>query len=166
MLRPSVIIFIILIITQLLYGCAGEPPSTPETQWISFEEAQISSQKDKKKILVNIYTNWCEFCKKLDENVYPDSLVRRNLSQYYHAVKLNAESDKMIRVNGETLSESEFAKKLGIRSYPTILFIDTDGELILQINGYMPASDFRNMLVYIGEEAYTKKEFHEFIADR
>ena len=61
---------------------------------------------------------------------------------------------------------SEFAKSLGVQSYPTILFIDPTGELILQINGYMPVSDFQNMLVYIGEEAYNLTEFHEFVADR
>jgi thioredoxin-related protein len=159
-------ILLTLLFTALIQSCAPKETPAPDVKWISFEEAQTLSKADHKKIMVDIYTDWCEFCKKLDEQVYPDSLVRKNLYKFYHAVKLNAESDQLIEFNGESLTEREFAKKLGVRSYPTILFIDTQGELILQINGYMPADDFQNMLVYIGEEAYTKKEFHEFIVDR
>jgi len=160
-------ILILLVITALvLLNCSQKETPAPEVKWISLAEAQSLSKNDQKKILVDIYTDWCEFCKKLEEQVYPDTLVRKSIYKFYHAVKLNAESDDLIDFNGESLSKKEFAKKLGVRSYPTILFIDTNGELILQINGYMPAEDFQNMLVYIGEEAYHKKEFHEFIVDR
>jgi len=151
---------------MVIHSCASSESPAPEVQWVSFGEAQALSKVDNKKIMVDIYTDWCEFCKKLEEQVYPDSLVRKNIYKFYHAVKLNAESDELIEYNGETLTEREFAKKLGVRSYPTILFIDTEGELILQINDYIPADDFQNMLVYIGEEAYTKKEFHEYIVDK
>jgi thioredoxin-related protein len=165
MFRLSTILISFILTLALLHCTKVEKPA-PEVRWISLADAQALSKNDHKKILVDIYTDWCEFCKKLEEQVYPDSLVRESIYEYYHAVKLDAESDEVIEFNGETLSKKQFAKKLGVRSYPTILFIDTEGELILQINGYMPAEDFKNMLVYIGEEAYHKKEFHEFIVDK
>ncbi len=157
---------IILTSIVLFWGCASGPQSVNEIDWITLEEAQQNAAEDGKKILVNVYTDWCEFCKKLDSDVYPDTTVRMNMDSFYHSVRINGESEDLISFNGESMSKIDFARELGVRSYPTILFIDSEGELILQINGYMPVNDFQNMLVYIGEEAYKRTEFHEFVVDR
>jgi thioredoxin-related protein len=158
--------YIILASIVFVLGCSYGPQPISEVEWISLEEAQEKASIDGKKILVNVYTDWCEFCKKQDTEVYPDSTVKNNMNSYYHSVRLNGESEELITFNGVSMSKVDFARELGVRSYPTILFIDSDGELILQINGYMPVNDFQNMLVYIGEEAYKRTEFHEFVVDR
>jgi thioredoxin-related protein len=152
----------------LLSSCSSwEKRAKPTSiEWVKFEEAQNLSVEDGKKILVHVYTDWCEYCKKLDDTVYPDSSVISSVSDLYHAVRLDAESDEILRFKNEEITMRQLARNLGVRSYPTILFIDTDGELLLQINGYMPVDDFKNMLAYIGEEAFTKTEFHEFAAQR
>ncbi|MCH8495930.1 MAG: thioredoxin fold domain-containing protein [Balneolales bacterium] len=132
--------------------------------WVSFDDAQNSAKVDGKKILVNVYTNWCEYCKKMDQTVYRDSLILASMSEHYHSVRLNADSDSLIIFNGKEISQYELAREMGIRSYPTILFLDSDGDLILQINGYMPTGDFIKMLAFIGEEAFERTDFHEFAA--
>lgn len=157
---------IVLASIVIFLGCTTTPEPVSNISWISLEEAQLKANEDGKKILVNVYTDWCEFCKKLDNDVYPDSTVMQNLNKFYHSVRLDGESDDLITFNGVSMTKEDFAQELGVRSYPTILFIDSNGELILQINGYMPVNDFQNMLVYIGEEAYKKTEFHEFVVDR
>jgi thioredoxin-related protein len=161
MLRYLTLAFVLFIT-----GCASQSTELPDVQWVSLEQAQDFASIDGRKIMVDVYTDWCEFCKKLEETVYPDSTVRLSLNTFYHSVKLNGESDQEVTFNGETMSMYQFAQRLGVRSYPTILFIDSNGELILQINGFMPVTDFQNMLVFIGQEAYKKTEFHDFVVDR
>lgn len=158
--------YIILALLLVTLGCSTSPKPVTDISWISLEEAQEKASIDGKKILVNVYTEWCEFCKKLDDTVYPDTTVKLNMNSFYHSVRLNGESDELITFNGKSMTKETFARELGVRSYPTILFIDSSGELILQINGYMPVNDFQSMLVYIGEEAYKRTEFHEFVVDR
>ncbi len=130
--------------------------------WVSMEEAQHNAQSDGKKILINVYTDWCEYCKKMDATVYKDSLIRASIAEYYHSVRLNADSDETVLFNGIEISQYELARQMGIRSYPTILFLDNKGDLILQINGFMPITDFRNMITFIGEDIFQKTDFHEF----
>jgi thioredoxin-related protein len=134
--------------------------------WVAMDEAQRGTMSDGKKLLINVYTEWCEFCKKMDDTVFSDSLVLSSMAALYHSVKLDADSESMVYFQQEYISEKELATRLGINTYPTILFYDPSGDLILQINGYMPSEDFNKMLLYIGEEVYQRTDFHEFAAGR
>lgn len=156
------------ILILILTGCA-EPSMdvrpAPEIQWIGIEEGLRTGQETDRKILVNIYTDWCNFCKKMTDTVYPDSTVRQTVFEHFVPVGLNAESDAIVLFKGEPISEKDLARQLGVRSYPTLLFMSSSGELILQSNGYMPAGDFNRMLTYIGTSAYETMEFIQFEPD-
>jgi thioredoxin-related protein len=163
-------LFTILLIwaTLGLSACTPQHDSDPEgaVSWSSFDTGLEKARETNKKIMVHVYTDWCEYCKKLETDVYPDSSVMQTLTEYYIPVKLNADSVEYLTYKGTMYTEEEFALELGIKSYPTILFLDKNGEIILQINGYMPVYDFQSMLAYIGEEAFTRTEFHEFASQR
>lgn len=112
--------------------------------------------------MVHVYTDWCEYCKKLESDVYPDESVTQTINRYFVPVKLNADALHHLTYKGKQYTQEAFALEMGIKSYPTILFFDSNGDIILQINGFMPIHDFQNMLAYIGEEAFMRTEFHEF----
>ncbi len=126
------------------------------------DAALASAERNDRMVLVNVYTDWCEFCRKMDQEVYPDSTVRATLARFFDTVRLNAESSDSVSYMGRMTTEADLARELGIRSYPTLLFLDSQGKLILQINGYMPAPDFDRMLRYLGSEAYRSVEYAEF----
>lgn len=155
--------FLTTLAAIFVLSCSSAFDDEPSVfSWVSMEEAQYSAKSDGKKILVNVYTDWCEYCKKMDATIYSDSLIRTSIAEYYHSVRLNADSDETVRFNGEEISQYELARLMGIRSYPTILFLSSEGDLILQINGYMPPQDFSNMITFIGEDIFQKTDFHEF----
>jgi len=152
----------------LTLSCASpqeEVRPAPEIVWIGIEEGLQTGSTSDKKILVNIYTDWCNYCKKMTETVYPDSTVRQTVFEHFIAVGLNADSESMVTFKGKQIREKDLARELGVRSYPTMLFMSADGELILQSNGYMPAEDFNRMLLYIGSSAYLTMEFIQFEPD-
>lgn len=160
---------VLLLVALVLFSACAETQDTvrpaPEIVWTGIEEGLSEGAGSDKKILVNIYTDWCNYCKKMTETVYPDSTVRQTVFEHFISVGLNAESDAMVSFKGETISERELARKLGVRSYPTMLFLSANGDLILQSNGYMPADDFNRMLLYIGSNAYQSMEFIQFEPD-
>jgi thioredoxin-related protein len=153
----------------MIFSCASplqdERPA-PEIVWIGIEDGLEAGSTSDKKILVNMYTDWCNYCKKMTETVYPDSAVRQTVFEHFIAVGLNADSEALVTFKGRQIREKDLARELGVRSYPTLLFMSKDGNIILQSNGYMPAEDFNRMLLYIGSSAYETMEFIQFRPDK
>ena len=130
---------------------------------MTFDDGFASAAKSGKKVFIDVYTDWCTWCKKMDKDVYPDSVVVRLMSSKFAAIKLNAEGSLPITFHGTKLSEAQFARSVGISSYPTTLFLESDGKPISIVPGYLPAPRFSDVLVFFAEEHYKRGTFQEFL---
>ncbi|WP_300671976.1 thioredoxin fold domain-containing protein [Soonwooa sp.] len=104
---------------------------------IKFEDSDFQSilakaKKEKKLIFMDAYASWCGPCKLMEKNVFTDAKV----ADYYNKNFINAHFD-MEKGEGVTLAQKYF-----IRSYPTLLFINGDGEAVGQELGYIETSEF------------------------
>jgi len=98
----------------------------------AYPSAKVTSKSTGKLIMIDFYTDWCGWCKKLDSDTYPAPEVVAQAGKFV-PVKLDAEKDP----EGVRL-----AKKFKVNGYPTILFIDANENLAYKIVGYEPARDF------------------------
>jgi thiol-disulfide isomerase/thioredoxin len=96
----------------------------------SLPAAQAEAKRSHKLLMVDFYTSWCGFCKKLDAETYTDANVIR-LSEKVVTVKVDAERD------GRQLAE-----KYGVTGFPTILFLNETGGVEGMIGGFLPAYGF------------------------
>ncbi|PIU40956.1 MAG: hypothetical protein COS99_07780 [Candidatus Omnitrophica bacterium CG07_land_8_20_14_0_80_42_15] len=95
----------------------------------NLESALIEAGKEGKPILIDFYTEWCGWCKKLDTDVYPDEKVRE-LSREFICVKIDGDKSP------------ELTKKYIVRGYPTIVFINSSGRILERFAGYTDAANF------------------------
>ena len=82
-----------------------------------------------KLIVVDVYTDWCGWCKKMDKTVYADPAVV-TLSREQIFVKLNAED----RDQGQ-----DFARQMGVSGYPTTIILDGQARVLQLAEGYIPS---------------------------
>ncbi len=133
--------------------------------WKSFNEGVSLARESNKKIVVDVYTDWCSWCKKMDSEVYTNPEVIKTLNRDFVAIKLNAESADPVEYNGKTFTQAQFAQELGVTGYPTILFFDSHASPITSLSGYSPAPRFQKVLEYVGQEQYKKVSFQQFLEE-
>ena len=95
----------------------------------------------KKVVMVDFYTDWCGWCRKLDETTYADPAVQSTLKQMV-TVKLDAERDGHAD-----------AEHYGVEGFPTVLFLDARGVEVARIPGYLPPGEFLDQLNEIGRRS-------------
>jgi thiol:disulfide interchange protein len=98
----------------------------------SFEDAINNAKKENKLIFLDIYATWCGPCKKLKANTF----TNKEVSEFYNKTFINMELD------GEKGEGLLLAKKYGVKGYPTLLFIDTNGTIVSETAGYYNSSEF------------------------
>ncbi len=98
----------------------------------SWAELKARAKEENKLIFMDAYTTWCGPCKWLAANVFTDEAVGEVMNTHFINTKFDMEA-------GEGL---DIAKEYGVRAYPTLLFIDGDGQLVHRICGAMPAEPF------------------------
>jgi len=83
--------------------------------WHSFDEGLALAARENKKVLVDVYTDWCVWCKKMDEEVYTDDQIGKIVEKDFIAVKFNPEGQEVVTINNERLNGSLFTQAMASR---------------------------------------------------
>lgn len=132
-------------------------------EWTRFDEGIQTAKKEKKLLLVDFYTDWCHWCKVMDEKTYGDKTVIDYVKKNVVMAKLNAETREKFKFRDAYYSGRELSMMFGVRGFPTTVFIDSSGGLITSVSGFIPADKFKHILVYLAENWYEKMKFDEFL---
>ncbi len=135
-------------------------------QWNSFDEGMEKAKASHKKVLVDVYTEWCGWCAKMDTEVYTDPGVKDYLSTNFVIIKMNAEGNGKVHYKGQEYSPGQLAAAFGVKGYPATLFLREDSEPITLLPGYAKAPMFRLILSFIAEDQYEKKQFSEYLKEK
>lgn len=154
----------------LIFSCAQKPVEKVEKmKWMSLQQVQDSLQSVKRPVLIDLYTDWCGWCKVMDKKTYANKNVSSYLQEKFYSVKVDAESRKDLSWKGKAYSynrdykTNDFAIYLtnGQLSYPTTVFIPVDGEP-QAIPGYLSPAEFESLVKYFGEGKFGKVSFDEY----
>lgn len=119
--------FFILFVSKLAFS----------QQSIKFEESNFASilakaKTEKKLVFMDAYASWCGPCKLMEKNVFTD----KNVADFYNKNFIN------VRIDMEKGEGKELAMKYGVRSYPTFLFLNAEGEIVGKELGYIKSEEF------------------------
>jgi thioredoxin-related protein len=149
-------ILALLLLVSVTAGFAGE------VKWRSFDAGLAEAKKTHKKILLDVYTDWCKWCTKLDKEVYTNDKVSKYLAKAYIPVKLNGEGSTKVTYKSQSTTEMGLTQAFGIQSYPTIIFLDSEGEPINSLGGFIDADRFLPIITYIGDDHYKSISWQDY----
>jgi thioredoxin-related protein len=163
---------LLFLCAAVLFFCGAKKaaPSAEHVKWMSLNEAVTELGKEKKPILIDLYTDWCGWCKVMDKKTYTNKNVIGYLQDKFYTVKLNAETREKIDWKNKAYSfnagyrANDFAVYLtqGRLAFPTTVIIPVDGSEPQAIPGYLDVKDFEMIAKYFGEGAYGKIPFDEY----
>ena len=166
-IRVSIISFLVL-----ASGVSMSPDNEPHVNWMTFEQAVEKSKKDKKKIFIDVYTDWCGWCKVMDKSTFSDPKIAKILNENFYPVKFNAEQREDVVFSGTTFKFIESGRngyhqlaaalmnnKL---SYPTVVFLDEEFRMIQPLPGYQKAEEFHKIVQFIGEDYFRKTTWQDW----
>ena len=146
--------------------------STTKVKWYTIEEAENLAKKNPKKIMIDVYTDWCGWCKKMDTETFSHPVIADYINSNYYAVKLDAESQQDITFNGYTYKYVNQGERgyhqlaagllQGQLSFPSIAYLNEKLELLGAIPGYYGPADIEPLLNYIAEDQFKTKSLEEY----
>jgi len=137
-----------------------------------FEDALKKAASENKRVVVDVYTDWCGWCKKMDAEAYSDTEVRKLLDENFILVKLNAEGKNKLTYNGRQYTEEELSYFFDVFSFPTTIFLEPDGKLITfsydsypmkNVPGYVKTEEFKKLLIYFRDGKYKDVDLSKII---
>lgn len=135
-------------------------------EWRTWEEVIELQQKEPRKVFIDIYTDWCGWCKKMDKATFQQPDIAKYVNENYYAIKFNAEQKEAIELGGRSYKYvasgrrgyHELAADItrGKLSFPTIVFMNDKMELIQPIPGFKDVPTFEMIMTYFGEDNHKK----------
>ncbi len=161
-----------LITITLLIAFSFVAYAQEKVAWISFDEAIERNKTNPKPFLVDIYTDWCGWCKKMDRETYANPVIAASINKNYHAVKMDGEGKEPITYKDYTFKYKsqgrsgyhEFPALLmnGKLSYPTTVVLNAEEKLLDRIPGYLDARKMEMILAYFLEKDRKTKSWGQF----
>lgn len=139
-------------------------------QWLSFQDAQTRLRGEPRVIIMDIYTDWCYWCKVMDKNTYEDRAVAAYLQEKFYPVRFNAETRTSVSWRGKSydfnpgykVNDLAISLTSGKLAYPTIVIITPDDHAPTYLTGYRKPADLEPVLKYFGEGAYKTQSYRDF----
>jgi thioredoxin-related protein len=161
----------------LLMGIPTQAQNTETLTWHTLSEALVLNATTPKKFLIDVYTDWCGWCKVMDKNTFQHATIAGIIDKYFYAVKFNAEKDGEVTYQGKTYqlvidpnSKKGYHELTNVlmnnqaSGYPTICYMDESTNIIQAVSGYLTPEQIEPILMFFGTNAYKTTSWETFTA--
>ena len=178
MLRNYTMRTIFLILATVVSSSLCAQEGAEPVKWMTFEEAVERMKTEKRKIFIDVYTDWCGWCKVMDKNTFAEATIAKLLNDKFYPVKFDAEQTADVVFNGTTFKFIPYGNK-GVHqlaaallnnqlSYPNFVFLDENFHIVpiysgmTSVPGYKKPEEFHIFLSFVSDESYKKVNINDY----
>lgn len=158
---------------SLLFILSSALTAQNKVRWLTFEEALRRTETKPRKILVDVYTDWCVICKKMESTTLSEDKIAKYINEHYYPVRFNAEQKESINFNGQIFDyvksypkgyhELAFDLLGGKLSFPSMVIIDENLRIAQALEGFLNCSEMEMVLNYFATNNYKTISWRSFI---
>ena len=141
----------IIVLFFIFIGIAPHASSANLIRWYPHDEGMALSKAEGKKVFINFYAVWCQYCRKMDKKTFTSPAIVSYLNENFISIKVDVERERQV------------AAQYNISPLPDTWFISETGEGIGNKPGYMTAKDLLPVLQFIQTGSYLKMSYVEFL---
>jgi thioredoxin-related protein len=145
--------FTVPLLAALLLGLVTPVSAAPARgiNWRTWDRGLAEAKASGRPVLVDVYTDWCGWCRRMESDVYAKPEIRDYLAHNFVTVKLDAEGSGAASFEGRAFNGRSLAARLGVSGYPTTIFLRPAGDHPVSVPGYWEADHFMLVLRYVNE---------------
>ena len=156
----------------IIYFFSFESISQNKINWFELD-SNTKINNNGKKIIIDLYTDWCGWCKVMDRNTFTDDDVINLINDKFIPVKFDAEYKEEVEFNNNNfkfvkagrrgINELAYHLTNGNLSYPMTIFLDENYNLITLLPGYHKPNFYSKVLDYIGNDHWKSMTWDEYL---
>ncbi len=144
----------------------AQQTSKAKVHWLTIEQVTEMQKIEKKKVIIDVYTSWCGWCKYMEQSTFNHPEIVYSLNTNFYAVKFDAESKADVKFNGKVYKYvirgnngiNEFALEMmnGIIAPPALVVLDENMNVIQPMEGFQSPEKFEAVLNYFSNNLHKK----------
>lgn len=141
----------------------------PDWFKLSFLDLNDSLQEaiddGKRGLIIYFGRKDCPYCKYQLEGNWGDPAIVRYTQKHFNVIAIDVRGDRTVTdFNGRSWTEKEYATRRKTNFTPSLLFFNTNGQLVLRLSGYRPKYQFRASLEYVADAHYNREPFRKYLS--
>jgi len=140
-MRSLATILLLFLMTQLAHAQLN--------RW-SFDDLDSLQAVEERDVMVFLKADWCRYCKVMENSVFQDESISRELNESYWLVTFDGESERPVSFLGKTYQFRPTGLKTGIHelagylgeidgkiAFPTLVVLKPEGEIVFQYSSFL-----------------------------